>query len=227
MVEGLETRRLLAANAELIGDVLFVRGEVLARNEIEVSYDQSDPQVVEVKVKSRFEGQDPVVFEAEFNRADFVLLKIRGGVRNDLITLGEDGNPYLGNSRINGLSGNDTIFGGEGSDRIAGGKGNDVIYGRGGNDRLHGELGSDSLYGGDGNDVLFGGVGDDLEDGGAGDDMLGGLLGTNTLIGGGGADKFLIRPGTLSQIADLNEDEGDLVRILGNGGGDRITPPTA
>ncbi|HMO27173.1 MAG TPA: hypothetical protein PKB10_12990, partial [Tepidisphaeraceae bacterium] len=76
MVEGLETRRLLAANAELIGEVLFVRGEIHARNEIEVSYDQSDPQIVEVKVMSRVENEEPVIFEATFNRSDFVLLKI-------------------------------------------------------------------------------------------------------------------------------------------------------
>jgi Ca2+-binding RTX toxin-like protein len=227
LIEGLEGRKLLAASAELVGQVLFVRGDLLAANEIEIENDASDPTKVDVKVKYTPEGGSEVVFEQEFNAADFVLLKVRGGIRGDLITIGDSGNPYTGNTRINGVSGNDTINGGAGSDRIAGGRGNDLIFGNGGHDRLHGEDGSDSLYGGAGHDVLWGGRGNDLADGGEGNDVLGGVLGdANTLVGGLGNDRFVIKEGGQAQATDFNADE-DLFRIVGTGQGDITTPPTA
>lgn len=227
MIEGLEGRKLLAASAELIGQVLFVRGDVLAANEIEVENNDSDPTKVDVKVTYTPLGGSEVVFEKQFNAADFVLLKVRGGIRGDVITIGDSSNPYTGNTRINGVSGNDTINGGAGSDRIAGGRGNDLIYGNGGHDRLHGEDGTDSLFGGDGDDVLWGGRGNDLIDGGAGNDVLGGVLGDgNTLTGGLGRDRFIIKDGGQAQATDFDSNE-DLFVVVGTGRGDIITPPTA
>jgi Ca2+-binding RTX toxin-like protein len=225
MVEGLEGRKLMAATAALIGDVLFVRGEALVANEITVT-NNADPTKVDVSIVSTPLVGSPATVNATFDKADFVLLKVRGGVRADTITLGTNDSPYAGNSRINGLSGADTINGGDGSDRIAGGKGNDVINGNGGNDRIHGELGSDTINGGDGNDVLWGGGGDDSVSGGAGNDILGGVLGTNVLVGGDGADRFVVKQGGQSQATDYL-DGTDVYSIIGTGQGDSVTPPTA
>lgn len=227
MLEGLEGRKLLAASAELIGQVLFVRGDVLAANEIQVQNDVSDPTKVDVTVRYTPAGGSEVVLEKEFNAADFVLLKVRGGIRGDEIKIGDTGNAYTGNTRINGVSGNDTIYGGAGSDRIAGGRGNDLIYGNDGNDRLHGEDGTDSIFGGAGNDVLWGGRGNDSLEGGEGNDLIGGVLGDgNTLVGGAGNDRFVVKEGGQAQAIDFNADE-DTYRIVGTGQGDLNTPPTA
>lgn len=227
MVEGLERRQLLAASAELIGQVLVVRGDVMAANEIEIANDLSDPTQVDVKVKYTPEGGSEVVFEQSFNAADFVLLKVRGGLRGDLIMIGKASSLYYGNTRINGVSGNDTLHGGEGSDRIAGGRGNDLIEGNAGHDRLYGEDGSDTLRGEVGNDVLWGGRGDDSLDGGEGNDVLGGVLGAgNTLVGGFGRDRFVIKEGGQAQAIDFNATD-DIYWIVGTGQGDVNTPPTA
>jgi Ca2+-binding RTX toxin-like protein len=68
--------------------------------------------------------------------------------------------------------------------RLEGRGGNDTLSGAGGNG------GSNHLLGGDGDDSLIGTGGSDTLDGGAGNDTLSGGM----LIGGTGADTFVIRP---------------------------------
>ncbi|MHC5599267.1 MAG: hypothetical protein ACYTXC_25540 [Nostoc sp.] len=79
---------------------------------------------------------------------------------------------------------------------------NNTLNGRAGNDTLDGNLGNDILNGEDDNDSLQGGEGNDILNGGSGDDILIGVypanilppgLGeTDTLTGGGGADRFIL-----------------------------------
>ena len=60
--------------------------------------------------------------------------------------------------------------------------------------RLTGADGDDTLIGNGGNDLLTGGLGKDTLKGGDGDDMLDGGLGTaDRLLGGAGADTFVLR----------------------------------
>lgn len=225
-VETLESRRLLASSAELVGDVLVVRGDLLAANTINITNNANGTQV-DVSVVYTPAGGTQQTLNESFDKSDFVLLKIRGGLRGDTITLGTESSPYTGNSRINGVSGGDTINGGEGNDRIAGGRGNDVINGNGGADRIFGETGSDNISGGDGGDVLWGGRGDDTVNGGAGDDVLGGVLGAaNNMTGGEGADVFVIKNGGQSQATDFVENV-DRFHVIGTGQGDLNAQPTA
>jgi len=222
-IEALESRKLMAS-ANLVGQVLIVRGDVQAGNAINVT-NNADGVNIDVSVVYTPSGGSQQTFTQSFTKSSVALLKVRGGIRNDSITLGTESNPFNINSRINGVSGADTINGGAATDRIAGGKGNDLINGNGGADRIHGELGSDTLNGGDGNDVLWGGRGDDSVSGGAGDDVLGGVLGTNVLTGGTGKDVFVIKAGGQSQATDFAEAD-DLYKIIGTGQGDVITPVT-
>ncbi|MEZ5906968.1 MAG: hypothetical protein R3C69_18375, partial [Geminicoccaceae bacterium] len=113
---------------------------------------------------------------------------------------------------------------GAGDDVLAGGADDDLLEGGAGDDRLDGGPGDDRLLGGEGNDTLLARLGSDLLDGGAGDDLfvIGHRAESVTLIGGPGADRFVIeaRPGDLVlHFADFaaGEDELDLVAWLGTG----------
>ncbi|MEO1591743.1 MAG: matrixin family metalloprotease [Cyanobacteria bacterium J06632_22] len=163
-----------------------------------------------------------------------------------------------GNDIINGKRGNDTIYGGSGRDRIIGEGGNDVMYGQAdddimyggpGEDRVYGQNGNDKIYAGANNDRAYGGSGNDLLVGQAGSDWITGQRGNDqligvdpnsaraginekdTLIGGEGADKFVLgdrqkafyndgRSGIGLQdyalIKDLNIAQGDKIVLHGN-----------
>ena len=96
-------------------------------------------------------------------------------------------------THVVGGPGADTITTGDGRDLVDSGRGEDNVSTGKGDDVVHGGDGNDTILGGDGNDRLFGGKGNDSINGGEGDDLLGGILGTNTLIGGGGRDTFLVK----------------------------------
>lgn len=114
-----------------------------------------------------------------------------------------------------GGRGNDTITGGSGNDFLWGREGpmdsglapwdpdNDVLNGRGGNDELQGQFGNDRLYGGVGTDWLIGGDGDD--------GLFGGITGGDVLIGGAGADRYLLIQGLVT-TTDLGA-QGQDVRV--------------
>jgi Ca2+-binding RTX toxin-like protein len=98
------------------------------------------------------------------------------------------------------LSGDDLVYAGAGDDVVYGEEGNDTLYGQQNNDYLYGLNGNDNLDGGRGNDFLYGGIGSDLLIGGLGRDTLRAYdqdssisnYQYDTLIGGAGADLFLL-----------------------------------
>jgi Ca2+-binding RTX toxin-like protein len=105
-----------------------------------------------------------------------------------------------------GGEGNDTLLGGFWADYIVTGAGNDLATGGSGDDVLINDSGSDTLRGGSGNDRLTSDSPQaDVLDGGSGDDRLRSitLIGLDSLIGGLGADVFVITPGREDRIRDL------------------------
>ena len=222
-VECFESRRLMAASINLIGNTLFVRGAEFPANTIVIA-SNDDGVHVDVAINYTPEVGGPQSLSQQFTLADVALIKVRGGRNADTINVGTDLHPLATNARVNGWSGSDTITTGGGNDRIAAGAGADVVNAGSGNDLVFGERGNDTLNGGDGNDSLWGGVGEDVVNGGAGDDVLGGLLGTNQLTGGDGADKFFVKAGRQSQALDFLEGT-DTFKILGKQSTDGSTPP--
>jgi Ca2+-binding RTX toxin-like protein len=167
-----------------------------------------------------------------------------GGDGNDQLN-GGNGSDYLdggaGFDLLLGGDGNDTMFGLDGNDSIHGEAGNDVLYGGGGDDQLVDRSGSNEFWGGaghdlivaggtanrlfgeGGNDTLIAGAGSDLLDGGEGADVLmDSPDGPATLIGGTGADIFIVRhAGTV--VRDFGSEPGDVVHVYV----DDWLPPTS
>ncbi|MGQ9865916.1 MAG: esterase-like activity of phytase family protein [Pseudanabaenaceae cyanobacterium] len=132
-----------------------------------------------------------------------------------------------------GTAGNDTLAAFGGDNLIAGLGGDDVLFGNMGNDTIDGGEGNDSLFGGRERDVLLGGFGNDflvgdrendLLEGGEGNDTLTGvsLTATNfgtgevdTLLGGAGADVFVLANTSRSFYDDGQNGPGlaDYVQI--------------
>jgi Ca2+-binding RTX toxin-like protein len=115
--------------------------------------------------------------------------------------------PCYGTTTV-GTSNNDFISGSDRYDILTGGAGNDFLYGYDGNDTLLGGAGKDLLNGGRGNDTLdgYGGKGD-----------------SDFLIGGAGADRFVLAKNQqvyylgdgYATIADFSAIEGDKIRLSG------------
>lgn len=136
----------------------------------------------------------------------------------------------LGGDTIFGTSSNDGIDGLDGNDIIYGFGGNDIIFGGKGNDALVGYQGNDQLFGEDGDDVLgdwyHGETGNDLLNGGSGNDILYGYGGGqeyDTLVGGAGADTFVLGKQYAyylglgyATISDFNYLEGDKIQAYGS-----------
>ncbi len=143
-------------------------------------------------------------------------------------------------STLFGTSENDVMSGSESNDSLYGFGGNDTISGMSGDDYVVGYQNNDSLFGNDGNDTLgewyHGEPGSDYLSGGAGNDVLY-AYGRNTegaeydiLLGGSGADKFVLGQETNSSLSgfayyvgdgyatiqDFNWLEGDKFQAYGN-----------
>jgi Ca2+-binding RTX toxin-like protein len=177
LLEGLETRTLLAVDVALADDasgVLRIIGDN-ADNEVSVEV-VGDNVVVSIA-----DGEG--VQQHEFASSEVTSLYFLGKG-------GDDSFENLTNleSLAYGNEGNDLLIGGSNSDALHGGAGNDVIEGGDGDDSLHGDSGNDRLYGGRGEDKLYGWTGNDELDGGDDDDYLSGYSGNDKLIGGLGDD---------------------------------------
>jgi Ca2+-binding RTX toxin-like protein len=139
---------------------------------------------------------------------------IYGNAGNDVVAGGPgpdnlDGGS--GNDLLDGGDAGDTLYGGVGKDTLYGGNGNDVIFGGDQDDILYGNPGNDKLYGGKGRDRLYGREGRDKLDGGPGNDgLFGGFDLGETLIGGGGSDRFLQYYSTAT-INDLSAADATLI----------------
>lgn len=100
------------------------------------------------------------------------------------------------------------LDGERGDDLIYGDDGDDIIKGGNGDDKICGKKGDDTLLGGKGLDVLKGGRGQDVLWGGKDADCLGADVDCNadTLIGGSGADFFVLSNGNVD-IKDFSEND--------------------
>lgn len=180
--------------------------------------------------------------------SDFIV----GGYGNDLLLGGEGDDAILGgwdDDWIDGGGGIDSMNGGSGVDtlemrfwdgdyeldmitgvtNIAGETATNFenVNGARGNNTIDGTLGDNVIYGNEGNDILRGRRGNDFLGGGSGDDVLiGGALEianeVDTLIGGGGADIFVLQDDGdvyqgLTIIRDFNYFDGDQLALPGSG----------
>ena len=154
------------------------------------------------------------------------------GAGNDLVNSG-GGDDVInvddGNDTVNAGEGNDSIAAGSGNDSIDGGLGDNTIDGGEGNDELRGNQGGDTLIGGDGNDTLLG------------SNSLSSDFTYDALIGGAGADRFVLGnsseyfysdlvietqasisiqqategyvPKAFADIKDFNPSDGDIIQL--------------
>ncbi len=106
---------------------------------------------------------------------------------------GNDDDIVYGSNRDDTLIGGSSLYSGVGKDNFNGQAGDDTIYGGKDNDTLFGSQGDDFLSGDNGNDSLNGGLDNDTLIGVNQNDDLGRGFGQiDTLIGGGGADLFIL-----------------------------------
>jgi Ca2+-binding RTX toxin-like protein len=178
-MEKLEDRQLLAADLQLVDNVLYINGDQSA-NVIVVT--QNDPSVNSVNV---------VVGSLSKDFDDVSKIVVKGGKGNDDISI----NVKNIDSVVYGQEGNDVIQGGGGSDYLDGGNGNDIITNFV-TDENYNPIGvgsNDVLVGGNGDDVLWGGWGkSDTIYGGNGNDSIYDIVGGSNTIDGGRGDDFII-----------------------------------
>ena len=162
---------------------------------------------------------------------------LSGGAGDDRLTGGTGSDRVSGdegNDAIEGGEGDDHLAGNAGSDVISGGMGNDVIEGGAGDDVIADGSGQDTVDAGDGDDqvVAAATAEDDVYGGGAGSDTLdysgaeralivdlvagtaSGLeigqdtiAGFETIIGGGGDDKFVVGHSAAVLVGGAGENE--------------------
>jgi hypothetical protein len=129
-----------------------------------------------------------------------------------------NGNLILGTNTNNLIFGNSPSSGI--NDTIAGFAGDDQIFGLTGNDSIDGGFGNDEIYGGIGNDTLLGNIGNDT--------LIGSQIGATTdidiLVGGGGADIFVLATtqnnfyagaNDYAIIQDFSRQDGDKILVRG------------
>lgn len=208
LIEQLEARALLSADADLAKGTLRVHGFENAPNTIVVG-NSADGLKVNVSITTAESNGITRSLTASFPRAlGITKVKIAGGRQADDIKIDETTSPFTIKTTIEGRGGKDSIAGGSEDDVIVGGAGQDLLSGNGGDDLIFGRHGNDTLLGGEGNDTLWGGAGSDSIDGGNGDDILGGILGApNTLMGGAGHDTFWVRDIAKNPANDYNAAE--------------------
>jgi Ca2+-binding RTX toxin-like protein len=142
---------------------------------------------------------------------------------------------FTGMTMLDGGDGADMIDGGNGADLIFGGGGIDLLFGNGGNDMVIGGDGTDILSGGAGHDVLVAGrvapqfsiamlrdiagawaadrTADEGEDDGTLDESAVDQT-LDLLVGGAGADWFIINVGDLLIDYRPNGVNGDLITYI-------------
>lgn len=204
LTESLEPRRLFA-NAHVIGEILRIHGDIGANNTINVT-DSADGLSLDVNIVSVTRRGVSKTFNASFPKSlGYTRVHVRGGQREDAVNLGTLSAVFTMEARVNTFAGDDTINSGSGNDQLIGGFGNDTIHGSAGNDVIRGKQGDDVLFGEEGDDIIWGAGGDDSIYAGIGNDKLGGIAGINRMIGGDGADEFLMR------MQDQNPDNDFLL----------------
>jgi len=174
---------------------------------------------------------------------------IYGGDGDDIIIGGNliQGEPDVGDARLDGEGDNDTILGDNatftdsvftlidpdigGADNMYGGSGEDVMRGQRGDDTMWGGNGDDDMRGNDGNDTMHGGANDDDMQGNDGNDTMNGDAGGDDMFGNAGIDTMhgdggddYMRGGTQddTMYGDANDDEmyGDSGKDTMYGGDD-------
>lgn len=204
VVEPLESRRLMSA-VSLMDGVLSICGSRTAENTVHVTQDDAT-QTLHVSLETTNKRGVAVHVSESFDLSLVSMLVVRGGNLNDLVKIGQVGDPMSLPSRVMALGGDDTVLSGHGDDWVSGGDGNDVLdAGAGnnvvrgddgddyivtasGNDRIHAGAGFDVVDAGDGDDFIRGGDDDDILDAGAGNDWVAGQHGHDSIFGGDGDD---------------------------------------
>jgi hypothetical protein len=137
LVEGLESRCLLAASVEVVEGVLTIRGDANVTNRIRVTARPRAGTLMAAAGKLR----------QAVPLAGVIAVSVVGGNANDKLLLGKSLNLP---ATLDAGAGNDKLAGGAGNDLLLGGPGNDVLVGRRGDDRLIGGGGKDKYSGGPG-----------------------------------------------------------------------------
>src|SRR5947208_13439422 len=159
LLENLEGRMLLSANAVLEHGVLRVHGIEDSPNTIVVG-NSADGLSVNVSVNTVKKSGVTKTFTASFPKT-LVINKVRieGGHQADNISIDQTTSAFAIKTVIDGRGGKDVITGGDEDDVIVGGAGDDSLAGGGGNDLIFGRHGNDTLLGGEGSDTQWGAVG--------------------------------------------------------------------
>ena len=126
VLEGLETRKLMAADISVVGDVVEIRGDEQNNSAIVT---ESDGHIYFTMDQGTFIRASGTVSKIEFH----------GGDGDDVFE-----NHTSIPSVANGDLGNDRLVGGAANDTLNGGKGDDVMEGRGGDDKMIGANGDDT-----------------------------------------------------------------------------------
>jgi Ca2+-binding RTX toxin-like protein len=175
-------------------------------------------------------GGDDVLIAYDLDHAEWMW----GGSGNDALYGGER------SDRLYGQAGDDALFGDTNGgdlyvasgapDRLSGGDGNDYLDGIYGDDVIHGGRGDDWLTDADGWNRMWGDAGADVLrgtgelDGGKGPDTLqNSIWGSSELIGGPGADRFVLEladtyPAVTVRVVDFNPAEGDRLLVHATSG---------
>jgi Ca2+-binding RTX toxin-like protein len=217
LVESLESRRLLSG-AVLSHGVLRVFGDLGSTNTITVQ-NSVDGLNVDVSITSVNKAGVAKPFNQSFAKAlGISSVFVRGGVKDDVITVSEQRSLFTTSVRVLSLSGNDRVTTGSGNDIVFAGNGNDTVDGGNGMDWIRGDVGDDVLQGGGGNDLMNAGKGNDQVDAGSGADVVRGEVGDDTLVGGSGDDLVFGGKGNDTITGDSGNDA-----LWGGAGDDNIS----
>lgn len=173
LVETMEARRMLAADATLAGGLLTITGTGAA-------------DVIQITKSGSKLKVDLGATDKEFNYSDVNAIVANLFGNNDILLTGEDVNKPM------------NVYGGSGNDVIVTGGGDDNVFGEGGNDWMNVNGGDDVMDGGSGNDTadysnrtadLFLSADNIANDGGAGghDNIKSNV---ESILGGSGDDNI-------------------------------------
>ena len=218
---------------QLFGSGDLTPTPIAEADEVDASIFEAVPQAVAAATKTVAElpvdsASGPEMLQSQMAGAESTALEtLSAELLPESDFVGDaDRNILKGNGLDNimlGLAGNDRIKAHRGDDYINGGLGNDGLWGNLGNDVIMGDEGNDFLRGGHGSDKLVGGLDNDVLVGGGRTFWMPEI---DTLMGDGGADKFVL--GNQYQafytnngvddyavITDLNKAEGDTIQLYG------------